>query len=314
MTRANEKHPGRLLPKAWRVGACIALAALVSVWLWRWASAEQPSWLASAMRSRLFVTHTIIAAAGAVLLAIICGMFIRAGRAVRRVRSAGANGGQDGVAMLEFALVLPVALMLVLMMAQSALLMVGNLCVHYAAFCAARSAIVYVPMGVWSRSGEDRNIIYAGSPSSYKLRSIKDAAVWAVLPVSASSRLLPEGYGVELVDGIDSLLYQYNEDTPHWVRALLGRKLYYANKYTEVWLDPPENGRDYAAAETLNVHVRHVLYMPIPYANRIYAAIDSGDGVELDFGPDEYGMTIHASCVLTNEGVRDYIEDETYPQ
>jgi len=303
-----------LLGRAWPIGAGIALALLVGLWAWRAADGAQPNWLASALRSRLFVTHAIIAAAAAVLLAAVCGMFIHAGRAVRRARSARAHGGQDGVAIVEFALVLPIALMLSLIMAQSALLMVGNLCVHYAAYCAARSAIVYVPVGVWARSGEGRNIVRAGSPFSYKLKSIKDAAVWAVLPVSSASKRLPEGYDVELVRGVDDLLYRYGQDTPPWVRRLLGRKLYYANKYTTVWLDSPENGEVYGEKETLNVHVKHILYMPIPYANRVYALIDSGDGVKLDFGPDEYGMTVHASCVLTNEGVRDYIEEEHFPQ
>ena len=36
--------------------------------------------------------------------------------------------------MIEFTLALPFLLMLALLMAQTALVMVGNLCVHYAAF------------------------------------------------------------------------------------------------------------------------------------------------------------------------------------
>jgi len=284
--------------------------------LWAVFSAARswPDWLNSALGSQLFVTHAIVASVAAIGLAALCGVLIRAGRLVRRTRSSVDRGRQDGVAILEFALVLPIALMLSLIMAQSSLLMVGNLCVHYAASCAARSAIVYVPLGATGRSGEGRNTL---NPDTkwYKMSKIKAAAVWAVLPVSSSSQNLPEGSAVELVEGIEWLLYMYGQDPPKWVRKDLARKLYYATTYTKVWLDGPENGSEYGDKETLRAHVEHVLYMPIPYANRVFYMLESGDGVKLDaVGPDEYGLKIHASCVLTNEGVRDYIEEEAYPK
>ncbi len=309
MARANKGHTRPFRLRTWHVAAGLVAVALTAVWSWRAIAGGGRGWLASTFRSSAFATDAIIVVSAAVLLAAMTGMLIRAGRLVRRARSTGARSGQDGVAMIEFALVLPIALILSLIMAQSALLMVGHLCVHYSAYCAARSAIVYVPLGYEPGRGEGRNVL-----NSAKLSRIKDAAVWAILPVASSSKHLRADASVALLDGIENLLLTYGQDPPHWVRSLLARKLYYAEEYTKVWLDDPENGDAYGEKETINAHVRHVFHMSVPYASRIYAAVRGDDGVKLDFGADEYGMIIHASSILTNEGVQDYIEPEEYPQ
>ena len=309
MTRANKRHTGTFRLRGWHVAAGLAGVVLTAAWSWRAVASGEPGWLASTFRSSAFATDAIIVISAAVLLAALAGMPIRAGRLVRRARSAGARSGQDGVAMIEFALVLPIALILSLIMAQSALLMVGHLCVHYSAYCAARSAIVYVPLGYEPGRGEGRNVLIPA-----KLNRIKDAAVWAILPVASSSKHLRADASVALLDGIEDLLLTYGQDPPHWVRSLLARKLYYAEEYTEVWLDEPENPPTYRENETINAHVKHVFHMSVPYASRIYSMVRGGDGVKLDFGADEYGMIIHASSILTNEGVQDYIEPEEYPQ
>ena len=149
--------------------------------------------MASALRSRGFVTHAIITVAAVALLATICGILVHVGRLVRRARTAGARSGQDGVAMIEFALVLPVALILVLFMAQSALLMVGHLCVHYSAYCAARAAIVYVPLGRRSSSWESRQCKAARVPPASRRETscgcaarISDGRKWPTRPARNS--------------------------------------------------------------------------------------------------------------------------------
>ncbi|MCP4714761.1 MAG: hypothetical protein GY868_06550 [Deltaproteobacteria bacterium] len=52
---------------------------------------------------------------------------------------------EDGQAMVEFAIVFPVLFLLFLMLIQTALLLTARQVVHYASFCAARSAIVWIP-------------------------------------------------------------------------------------------------------------------------------------------------------------------------
>ena len=92
--------------------------------------------------------------------------------------SPAASRGQDGAAIVEFVMVLPILLMIVLVMVQSSLLMAGNLCVHYSAYCAARGAIVYVPFD--SPPTEPPNAVLGSSIDSYKRMRIKQAAVWAL--------------------------------------------------------------------------------------------------------------------------------------
>ena len=116
----------------------------------------------------LAVAVGVISAAG---LAAICCVLWRAGQRNRRTAN-----GQSGVAMLEFAMVLPIGLILVLLMIQSSLLMVGNLCVNYAAYCAARSAIVTVPLDL--SNSEPHNVVAFGGTTG-KTERIRLAAVWA---------------------------------------------------------------------------------------------------------------------------------------
>ena len=52
-----------------------------------------------------------------------------------------ALAAEGGTATLEFCMVIPIVLFLILLLVQSTLLMVGNQFVHYAAFAATRSAV-----------------------------------------------------------------------------------------------------------------------------------------------------------------------------
>jgi hypothetical protein len=109
-------------------------------------------WLLTALASRLFlVCGAVLVASLAVLLVLSYALWKIGSSLRRRVQP------QGGAAIVEFAMVLPILLLLVLLMGQSALLMTGNLCVHYAAFCAARSAIVQVPLAL--NDTEPRNVL-----------------------------------------------------------------------------------------------------------------------------------------------------------
>jgi hypothetical protein len=268
------------------------------------------SWLGAAVRSPLFVTCGLITLGCAVVLAVIARVLWRAGT-VQRLR----RRDQEGAVILEFAMVLPFALFLVLLMTQSSMLMGGNLCVHYAAYSAARSAIVQVPTN--ANADEPPNVMLDAAISA-KYQRIRMAAVWALLPVSCGSEEYPDtGIASTLVDGLDRFFSLYNAPRPGWLdQATLGRKLAYASDdhYTTVELEPPANGVKYGEHEDIRVNVTHTLYLSVPYANWLFASLDSRDGVRLDFGTSNYGMRIRASCTLTNEGLQDFVEPETFPQ
>jgi len=265
-------------------------------------------WIASALTSRMFIICALVAVCCVAGLVLLGGMLWVAG-----ARNRGRPRGQEGAAILEFVMVLPIGLMLVLVMAQSSLLMVGNLCVNYAAYCAARSAVVQVPENLVD---EPPNYVDPDRDSSRKFRRIHLAAVWAVMPVSCSTTDIPEGNAGTLTSGLDALFGSFGKDTPGWVHEYLGRKLQYAEDYTEVELVPPVlNKTHYGVHEDLRVRVHHTFYMAVPFAGRLFALLGGDDGVELDFGSGqsgEYGILIHTVSRLTNEGVRDYVEPERF--
>jgi len=285
------------------LAALLFLAALAAGLVVSAAARWRSAWLISTVTSRGFLIHASIVVIGAALLTLVLRGLKRISAAYRRRYR---FDGQSGTAIIEFALVMPIGLFLVLLMAQSAMLLVGHLCVHYAAFCAARSAVVYVPADFTDTSGEEPNYVIDDAMSSPKMGAIQRAAAWAVLPISSSSRHLPAGDAGILADGIDGIFSLYGESVPVWVDRLLAEKLYYAETYTDVELLPPADGDlYYGENEEIHVTVRHIFYLSVPYARRLYAMIDSLNGVELDFGWGEYGLEIAATCRLTNEGSED---------
>jgi hypothetical protein len=292
-----------------RAAGLMSLVAGVLLLLGLWCSTDLPTWL----RGALLNEKSMLAAA----IALVClvgivglgwGLMI-----IRRRAGTPVMGGQDGVAMIEFVLVFPIILMLVLVMAQSTFLMVGNLMVHYSAYCGARSAIVYIPETI---DGEPANWIEPRMDGSYKFQRIQQAVLWGVMPVCSSNEAYTSSQW-ELVDGVDMLFRAYGEDTPHWAQVMLDRKMGYAERYTTVTLDEPDTWYrnnmwgEYAESELLRVKVEHTLSLSVPYAAAIFARMDS-DGVKMSEVPGQYGMRIYAKCILTNEGYPDNVEVEEF--
>ena len=76
------------------------------------------------------------------------------------------HGDEGGAAQsLSFVLVLPFFVMIILFIVQVSQLMIGTVIVHYAAFAAARSAIVWVPAGVGTEP-ENCFAAYAVDPTA----------------------------------------------------------------------------------------------------------------------------------------------------
>jgi len=322
---ASEKPSG---PKRlrWYLGpggallaASAAIVVLPGSGRWLFAPGPDRQWLIDAVTSRLFVLCAAVCLACIIALAALTWVLWLCGRGHRR--SVDAEGGQI---ILEFALALPIALMLVLVMVQSSLLMGGNICVHYAAYCAARSAIVQIPDDVWP--AEPANFVIDPDASA-KLHRVRLAAVWAVMPVSCSSKKFPPGDAYSLVDGLRRFFERYDRQAPGWARSdYLGRKMGYAERYTGVTM-LRRDGQDerggvryrelvypytYGEHEEVRVAVDHTFYLSVPYAGRVFASLDAEDGRKLEFAPGEYGIVIRSACSLTNAGVRDYVEVETF--
>ena len=264
-------------------------------------------WLPGALGSGGFIKYALITMVLGAALCVTCFMLWRIGARARARRRS-----EEGGAIIEFALVLPFAMALVLLLAQSSFLMVGHLCVQYSAYCAARTAIVAIPDDLARFGGEAQNYVEIDPDASSKQRRILRSAAWAVMPISCSTRDQQKAERPELVEGLEDFFTAYGVSSPGWVRAHLERKWQYAMDHTFVELAPPVSGDLYGEAEDIQVSVRHTFYLSVPVARKIFAALD--DGVELDIGVGEYGLIMRATCVLTNEGVQDYVDEETFPK
>lgn len=290
----------------WLTGAGLLIGlALLAGGLLAGPAHSAKSWTMQALSDGSF----LIAAALTVLSAVLLGAI---GQAMWRIaaRRRPQNDSQGGTLMIEFALVLPIALMLVLILVQSSMLMAGNLCVHYSAFCAARAAATSVPLDYWP--SEQPNVVdFNDVEGSAKLRRIKLAAVYAVMPVSCGDENLPDS-GIALQDSLESYFGSIGQQTPHWVRAMIGRKWQYADEHTTIVLDPPADNQKFAPGEDVAVTVEHEFYLSIPYAGRLFSL--GNDGVTFSLGASTgYATKIRATGRMTNEGVQDYIDVETFP-
>lgn len=312
-TRSRAKPSRRRLVLA----VCAALAGCMVVIAWPLAAAVGPRshWLLQALTSRLFLSCAAVLVVCAVLLSVIVATLWHAGRPYRT-----AGRGEQGVAILEFAMALPFLLLLSLLMAQASLLMVGNVCVHYSAFCAARTAIIRIPQDYGA--SEPRNLILDGDgdDDTTKKYSVKLSAITAVLPVSCGSEdIMPAGAGGDAyVNGVTRFLSLQGLEQPRWADARLSRKLAYAADHTEVAIDPPiarpgdDDDGSFEDNENVRVTVNHTFYLSVPTAARIFGLLPGG--VDLEFGSGEYGTVITASYAMPNEGVQDYVDVETFPQ
>jgi len=282
--------------------------AFVLVLTWRqWTGPmSDPAFITYGLTNPGVVKYALITLALGLVLCLMCCVLWRRGARGRIEKRS-----QEGGAMVEFALLLPVAMFIVLLMAQSSFLMVGNLCVQYSAYCAARTAIVAIPDDLVVYSDEGPNYVTPDPNASAKQRRILKSAAWAVMPISCSLEDQEQADLPELVGGLDNFFTAYRDSTPGWVQAHLRRKWQYAINHTFVELAPPLSGDVYGEAEDIHISVSHRFYLSVPIARTVFAALD--DGVELDIGIGQYGLIMRAACTLTNEGVQDYVDEEIFP-
>ena len=298
----GQRGSGRLRPSAAAVIVLAGVAAVCAVWA---AGARGDGWVGAFLRSRTTIVAGGLVIASALILAMLVGGLWRLGRAGRSKRVA---GREAGTAANEFALVFPCALMIVLVMIQAMLVVAGNLAVHHAAYAAARAAVVWVPEKLSYE--EPRNVV-TDPELSAKFHRIRCAAVYALLPVSAgkpgAGGTGGAGGAASVREGMARFFELSGTNPPRWVETMLDAKFQYAWDYTEVVLFPPEMGPVYGDHEDMRVQVRHMLYLPVPYANRIFgAALGAGDG--------DYGTPVAATYALTNQGVEDEIDVEQFPR
>lgn len=238
-----------------------------------------------------------------------CGAHRHPRHRCRRVT--GLLTAQRGSATLEFAMVFPLVLGLVLVMLQTALVMGGQLFVHYAAFAATRSAIVHIPA---DRPGEGHNEIVIGAtePDS-KFAIIRRAAVLAVMPVSGEwSADASEGEPIDtqaLTEALADYFHAHGQMPPRWITDKVPARLRYAQANTEITLLDAEgelaDREKISEREPITVRVRHRLNLSIPYARAVFS-----DGRHTQGGAY---TVVEAQTTLTNEGLDPTLPDPPVP-
>jgi hypothetical protein len=235
-----------------------------------------------------------------VLLALILGIVaLRLANAMARSRRQTvvvSTDGENGASAVEFVLVLPALAVLLLMILQIALIVQAKFLVNYAAFCAARSAIVVIPDEVGTRNPpEPRNHI--GSPeTSEKIEIIHRSAA---LPLAAISPLpgFDVARGVPVLTNPDVMvdllkLAPFDVGPESMMGQVMLRAPYaYHPDNTAVKVvtaDGTEEGtfRDH---DWVTVKVSYRYYLAVPFAKKLFGTAYSGNPFwTMIFGTDYY--------------------------
>ncbi len=213
-------------------------------------------------------------------------------------------------ATVEFALVFPILLFFILMLAQTMWLMGGNTYIHYAAFAAGRTAIVQIPTDY----DDDAANVYTHADGATKHDRIRAAATLALVPVAGQLEQATSPVATSLfTDGLVEHFASYGREAPNWVGGFTEDRVRYAAEYTEftvlvtevetpsdvVYSEMRRGGmHEFGAREPITVRVDHRLNLPVPYVNRFIA-----DG-EHEGGLGQFTM-VSARYTLTNEGAKD---------
>lgn len=201
--------------------------------------------------------------------------------------------GEEAATALEFTLVFPLFLMIILIIWQLLLLVNATQVVSYAAFSATRSAIVVVPMSV---AGEGRNRLL-GPEGSEKMRLIRRTAIVACTPISPPIGEWVRGVGIltgglSVLGNLGGLAGAAGLNGPR-----VAKKAVYANQFTEVEVSGPTRDGAFMEDAPLTVTVTHKFFLNVPYANRLFR--DSVFG----FGASQ--RTLTAQYTLANEGAEE---------
>jgi hypothetical protein len=264
------------------------------------------NWWHAAMTSPLGLGSAALTLTLAVAAVGLTAMLWRAGRPVRARRDGrGLTVDVDGTATIEFTLVVPILLFIALTLAQASMLMGGNLIVHYAAFAAARSAVVQIP---YDYPGEPANT-YNSAAGGPKREAIFRTAVYALAPVggdasngAAGGALAASG---SYTGALDSFYSGMGMASPPWISRLIGQRLSYAAANTDIALLRADDSGDIHLSteitggpvdprDPLTVRVDHKLNLGVPYANRFFS--DGGEG-------SWRYLNVSAYATLSSEGI-----------
>lgn len=203
---------------------------------------------------------------------------------------------ESGASAVEFVLVLPALAVLLMMILQIALVVQAKFVVNYAAFCAARSAIVVIPDDVSiSRPPESRNRL--GNPDTSEKTEIINRS--AALPLTAISPLP----GFNGATGLPVLtnpapIADLIKLAPFDVgpRSMMGQVMlrapyaYHPDNTMVKVLDAEGNeAHTFRDHDWVTVKVSYRYYLAVPFAKRLFGTAYSDNPIwNMLFGTDYY--------------------------
>lgn len=249
----------------------------------------------------------LVAAALAVLVARFSGRLRAAWEPTTMEARETLVHGENGRSAIEFLLLLPIVLSILLLILEVALMVQAKLVVNYAAFCAVRSAIVWIPAD--APGGEARNHIDRTDPSSDKMQKIWRAAAFACVSISphySSSLVARTGISDasdDQKDAVERIAAFFPSDGDGNVADSFRNRLAYgfdsANTTIEIIAESgshDQNAGDYGDHDPVTVRVTHRFYLGIPLANRLM-------GASFAAGPGSgFYYPISEQYTLLNEG------------
>jgi TadE-like protein len=203
---------------------------------------------------------------------------------------------ESGSSAVEFVLVIPPLAVLLLMILQIALIVQAKFVVNYAAFCAARSAVVVIPDNLSAnRIVESRNQI--GNPdTSEKLETIHRAAA---LPLSAISPLkgFSAATGLPILTNPDATvellkLIPFDVGSPSMVGQMMLRAPYayhQENTVVKVLTLEGNEGGSFRDHDWVTVKVTYRYYLAVPFAKKLFGTSYSNNPISnFLFGTNYY--------------------------
>lgn len=216
--------------------------------------------------------------------------------------------GENGRSAIEFLLLLPIILSILLLILETALMVQAKFVVNYAAFCAVRSAIVWIPAD--APGGEARNHIDRTDPDSDKMQKIWRAAAFACVSISPHySSSLVDRTGIsdasdDQKDAVERIAAFFPSDGDGNVADSFKNRLAYAfdsaNTTIEIAAESSgshdQSSGDYGDHDPVTVKVTHRFYLGIPLASRLM-------GTSFGAGPGSgFYYPISEQYTLLNEG------------
>ncbi len=245
-------------------------------------STHEAAWLWQALTSEVSVRHLIWIFVLALLLVMTLGSLTRLAPQRRNLKKL--LGNDDGTAMMEFALVLPFLLFMMLLLAQVTLISAGNVQVHYAGYAATRTAVTQIPQDHSARSGSAANVITAAE-SDAKYDMIHRAGALACVPISGRATggsVNTEAY----LQGLRDYFASLNRAAEPWVAEPLKDRVRYAFNHTFISVGTTRINGDgtvsfvalsdgeshtFAPREPMTVRLQHELDLAVPYVRAFFA-------------------------------------------